>query len=177
MPRSLSARCRSCPGSSGPKWQLRPVDGTNCQLSSAPHRNQFLPQIMNYFHEDSRSAYDAKADAQRIAFAPLMFQACRILRDSGILESVHRSGSSGQTLDQVAAKISLSRYAVKVLLEAGLGVGLFWMENEHYRLTKLGYFLLRDPMTRVNMDFVQEVCYRGFFELERSLREGFPAGL
>ena len=56
---------------------------------------------MNYFRQDSRTAYDAKAEAQRIAFAPLMFQACRILRDSGILELVQKAGQSGLTLDEV----------------------------------------------------------------------------
>ncbi len=32
-------------------------------------------------------------------------------------------------------------------------------------------------MTRVNMDFTHDVCYRGLFELEDSLRQGRPAGL
>ena len=37
--------------------------------------------------------------------------------------------------------------------------------------------ILRDPMTRVNMDVMHEVCYRGFFHLEQAVKEGKPAGL
>jgi ubiquinone/menaquinone biosynthesis C-methylase UbiE len=44
-------------------------------------------------------------------------------------------------------------------------------------LTKLGFTMLRDPMTRINMDVVHEVCYRGMFDLDKAVREGKPAGL
>ena len=132
---------------------------------------------MDYFRSDSRTAYEALSEAQRIAFAPMVFQACRILRDSGILEKVHGSGASGLTLDEVAAAVHLPRYGIKVLLESGLGAGLFRLNGDRYVATKLGYFMLRDPMTRVNMDVVHEVCYRGMFDLDKSIAEGRPAGL
>jgi hypothetical protein len=51
------------------------------------------------------------------------------------------------------------------------------LEGEHYRLTKVGYLVLEDPMTRVNMDFVHDVCYRAFFHFEEAIRQGTPAGL
>ena len=132
---------------------------------------------MEYFRKESRTAYEAQSEAQRIAFAPIVFQACRLLRDSGMLERVHGGGAAGLTLDEVAAGVELPRYAVKLLLESGLGIGLFLLDGERYRATKLGHFVLRDPMTRVNMDFVHEVCYRGMYDLEESLRTGTPAGL
>ncbi len=132
---------------------------------------------MNYFRNDSKTAYEAKSEAQRIAFAPMVFQACRILRDSGILELVQQSGSAGMTLPEVIAKVGLPRYGVKVLLESGLGIGLFCLSDDRFTLTKLGYFILRDPMTRVNMDIVHEVCYRGLFDLDKAIKEGRPAGL
>jgi hypothetical protein len=132
---------------------------------------------VNYFQKDAQSAYDALSAAQHIAFAPIVFQACRILRDSGVLASVEQSGAKGMTLNEIAAKSDLPRYGIKVLLEAGLGIGLVCLNDERYTLTKLGYFMLHDPMTRVNMDVVHDVCYRGMFELERALREGKPAGL
>src|ERR1700691_197974 len=116
---------------------------------------------MNFFKEDSQSAFDAKAEAQRIAFAPVMFQACRILRNAGILELVQKSGATGMTLDEVAAKIKLPRYGIKVLIEAGLGIGLFCLHENRFTLTKLGYFMFRDEMTRANMDVVHDICYRG----------------
>src|SRR6266576_2907768 len=149
---------------------------------------------MNFFKEDNQSAFDAKAEAQRIAFAPVMFQACRILRDSGILELVQKSGATGITLAEVVAKINLPRYGIKVLMESGLGIGLFCLRGgapspanptgdegvaptPRFTLTKLGYFMFRDTMTRVNMDVVHEVCYRGLFDLDKSIEEGKPVGL
>jgi ubiquinone/menaquinone biosynthesis C-methylase UbiE len=132
---------------------------------------------MNFFKEDNLSAFDAKAEAQRIAFAPVMFQACRILRDSGILELVQNSGSTGMTLNEVAAKINLPRYGIKVLLESGLGIGLFCLNDGRFTLTKLGYFMFRDAMTRVNMDVVHDICYRGMFDLDKSIEQGKPVGL
>lgn len=132
---------------------------------------------MKYFTTDSKTAYEAKSEAQRIAFAPVMFQACRVLRDSGILELVQQSGAKGMTLSEVVPKTTLSRYAVKVLMEAGLGIGVFCFNEERFTVTKLGYFLLRDPMTRINMDVVHHVFYRGMFDLDESLEQGKPAGL
>src|SRR5438309_3859508 len=102
---------------------------------------------MKYFASDSRTAYEAKAEAQRIAFAPIVFQACRVLRDTGILELVQQSGAAGVTLAEMVSKIELPPYGIKVLMESGLGIGLFCVNNDRFTLTKLGYFILRDPMT------------------------------
>ena len=132
---------------------------------------------MNFYKEDTQSAYDAKVEAQRIAFAPVTFQACRILRDSGILELVQKSGATGMTLNDVAAQISLPRYGIKVLMESGLGIGLFCLNEERFTVTKLGYFMFRDQMTRINMDVVHDICYRGLFDLDKSIEQGKPVGL
>lgn len=132
---------------------------------------------MNYFQTDTQTAFEAKSEAQRIAFAPIVFQACRVMRDSGILELVRASGNTGLTLAEVVTRGSLPRYGVKVLLEAGLGIGLFCLNEQRFTLTKLGYFMLRDPMTRVNMDVVHDVCYRGFFDLDQAVEQGQPSGL
>ena len=37
------------------------------------------------YGDDNKSALDAKSDAQKIAFAPIMFQAAKALRDLRIL--------------------------------------------------------------------------------------------
>ncbi|HVU07890.1 MAG TPA: class I SAM-dependent methyltransferase [Verrucomicrobiae bacterium] len=132
---------------------------------------------MDFFKQDNLSAFDAKSAAQRIAFAPVTFQACRILRDRGILELVQKSGAAGMTLDEIAAKIKLPHYGIKVLLEAGLGIGLFCLNENRFTLTKLGYFMFRDEMTRVNMDVVHDICYRGLFDLDKSIEQGKPVGL
>jgi hypothetical protein len=108
---------------------------------------------VNFFRNDPKSAYEALAEAQRIAFAPIVFQACRVLRNSGVLERVQHSGSTGLTLDDAAAAIDLPRYGIKVLLESGLGIGLFTLNDGRFALTKLGFTMLRDPMTRINIVF------------------------
>jgi ubiquinone/menaquinone biosynthesis C-methylase UbiE len=136
-----------------------------------------LDRSVDHFRNDSRTAYEALSEAQRIAFAPIVFQACRVLRDSGVLERVERSGSAGMSMNEVAAAIRLPRYGIKVLLESGLGIGLFYLNDHRFVLTKLGHFVLHDPMTRINMDVVHHICYRGMFDLDRAIREGRPAGL
>ena len=94
---------------------------------------------MNYFGRDSRTAYEAKSEAQRIAFAPIVFQACRVLRDTGILEFIQKSGSKGATLPEVVSKSEMPPYGTKVLMESGLGIGLFCLNEDRFTLTKLGY--------------------------------------
>ncbi|HEY7744425.1 MAG TPA: class I SAM-dependent methyltransferase [Burkholderiales bacterium] len=132
---------------------------------------------MDFFRTDPRTAYEALSEAQRLAFAPIAFQACRVMRDAGVLQRVEQGGTAGVTLAEVAAGVPLPRYGIKVLLESGLGIGLFTLSGDRYALTKLGHFVLHDPMTRINMDVVHEICYRGMFDLDKAIREGRPAGL
>ena len=123
-----------------------------------------------------KSALQAAFDAQRIALAPIIFQAARLLRDSGILSALRKS-RTGLTVDEVAAKVDLSGYAVLVLLEAGLAAEAVGREQDRYFLTRTGFYLLTDEATRINMDVVQECCYQAAYYLEDSLRRGAPAGL
>lgn len=132
---------------------------------------------MDFFHKDKFNALTAKEEAQRIAFAPFVFQAARAMRDLGVLDVIEAGGETGLTLTEVAEKTGLSIYATRVLLEAGLGIGTVFLRDERYVLGRLGWYLLHDEMTRVNMDFVHEVNYRGFFHLQESLVQGRPAGL
>jgi SAM-dependent methyltransferase len=85
--------------------------------------------------------------------------------------------TEGSTIDEVAAATGLSAYAVRVLLEAGLGLHIVWRRGGRYFLGKLGRFLLDDEMTRVNFDFTRDVCYQAAAHLGESLQEGRPAGL
>jgi hypothetical protein len=122
------------------------------------------------------SLIEARFEAQKIAFGPLIFQAARLLRELGILEAL-RAARTGLTLDEVAAKVDVSRYGVLVLLEAGLGAGLVRADGERYLLTATGAVILKDELTRINMDFVQHGCYQAVFHLEESIRRGEPVGL
>jgi len=116
-------------------------------------------------------------EAQQIAFGPLMFQAARALRDMGVLQAVQDSGREGLTPEDASRQAQVSGYAARVLLEAGLSMKLVELVGGRYRCTRAGALVLHDQMTRVNMDFVHDVCFLGAFRLEDALREGKPAGL
>jgi SAM-dependent methyltransferase len=98
-------------------------------------------------------------------------------RNMGVLAAVHKSKSEGLAPSEVAARASCSLYAARVLLEGCLALELVTYEGGRYRLTDAGYLWLFDDMTKVNANFVQDVCYEGAYHLETSLREGRPAGL
>lgn len=127
--------------------------------------------------DEPRSVHDVRFEAQKIAFAPLMFQAARLCRDMGLLAAVEKAGEGGLTAGEVAEKTGVSLYGVRVLLEAGLSMDLVRPEGERFVLGRVGFVLLHDEMTRVNMDFAHDVCFQGSFHLEASIREGRPAGL
>lgn len=133
---------------------------------------------MNYFNADPDSAFDAKAKAQFLSFAPIAFQATRVLRKFGILAAIQASGKKGISLSEIQRQVpNQSPYGIKVLVEAGLGIGLIYLREQLFYLTKTGFFVLSDEMTRVNMDFTHDVCYRGMFNLEDSITQGQPSGL
>ena len=136
--------------------------------------------MMDYYSDKMR-AIDAKTKAQEIAFAPLAFQTVLALRNLGILKSINSSGDAGLTAESVAEKAGVSLYGAKVLLEFALGMGVVKLvpeiKEERYVLSKTGWFLLEDDMTRVNMDFVNDICYQGAFKLTESVKNGKPEGL
>lgn len=129
------------------------------------------------FERDKRSAYESLAYAQFLAFAPYLFQAAVLLRDKGILQALEDNRSSGLNISEVAAQSNLSHYAARVLLEAGLGAGLLYRKGKSFFITKAGYYFLTNPMTRINTDFMRDVCYAGAADLPAALEEGRPAGL
>lgn len=129
------------------------------------------------FSTDNMSAVDAISQAQYIAFAPYIFQASVLLRDKGILKVVDEAGKEGVSIHVVAEKVKMSHYGVRVLLEAGLGIGLVYRQEGKYRLTKTGHFFINHMMTIVNTDFMRDVCYDGAQNLEEAIDTGKPAGL
>jgi hypothetical protein len=128
------------------------------------------------YGNDEKSALQAKTDAQKIAFGPIMFQAAKALRDLKIL-SYLRNHKNGCSLQEVAESAGISEYGALVLLEAGLSLEMVMVKDDRYFLTKTGYFVCVDQLTRVNMDFTHDVNYKGFFHLQEAVREGTPAGL
>ncbi len=132
---------------------------------------------MEFFTTEKKRAIEAQHEAQKIAFGPVVFQAVRCLRDLGILELVAESGTAGISLDEAYKKLNLTEYGARVLLEAGLGIGVVKIQDDKYSLTKTGHFILYDEMTQVNFDFTQDICYLGMFDLKEAIVEGKPAGL
>lgn len=129
------------------------------------------------FSDDKMSALQAISQAQFIAFAPYIFQASVLLRDKGILKLVDEARMDGISIETIEAKTGLTHYAIRVLLEAGLGIGLVYRKEEKFSLTKTGHFFINNPMSVVNTDFMRDVCYDGAKDLEASIIEGKPKGL
>jgi len=131
---------------------------------------------MNFYEKEKLSAVRAKEQAQWITFGPFVFQATRVLRNSGILSTIeaHREGIS---LEKLTELVKLPAYGVRVLVEAGLGIGLLTLNDGLYKITKTAYFILNDELTKVNMDFAHDVCYQGMFYLDESIRNEKPEGL
>ncbi|MEZ9595818.1 methyltransferase [Shewanella sp. 10N.261.52.F9] len=125
----------------------------------------------------SISAFDAKFEAQKIAFAPISFQVARCLLKFNLLQLISEHGDKGCSLDALAMQSELSEYAIGVLVDMGLSMGLLYLKDDTYVLDKIGHFLLHDDMAKVNLNFTHDVCYQGLFELEASLLEGKPKGL
>ena len=139
------------------------------------------------FYKKDISALAAKFEAQKIAFAPLAFQAVRAMRELHILKAVSEAREKGLSREEPARSAGISLYGAGVLLEIALGLGLVKLarnekdeangEPERFILGKTGFFLLEDELTSVNFDFVNDICYKGAFELTESIRKEKPLGL
>lgn len=129
------------------------------------------------FDRDDIKVIDALDRAQLIAFAPYVWEASRLLVDQGILKLVEESRQEGMTIREVAGQVDMSYYGVRILMEAGLGIGLLYRKEDRYFLAKTGHILLNNEMTRVNFEFMRDVCAGGAGALEASIRNSGPEGL
>lgn len=124
-------------------------------------------------------AIDAIQEAQKIAFSPFLFQAVVSLRKLGIFDYIFdKRIVGGITVEDIANEIGISSYGVGVLLEIAESSDIVTknMENK-YELTTIGYFLNYSETTRVNINFTNEVCYKGLFHLNEAIKNGKPEGL
>lgn len=119
---------------------------------------------------------DAKSKAQRIAFAPLTFQAVRAMLTFGLIKIID-DAPAGLSLDEIKEKCKESHYTITTLLEVGVCADIFELDGARYKTTKLAQCFLYDPMTVINMDFVNDVCYEGAFYLTEAFKDGRPRGL
>lgn len=123
------------------------------------------------------SALDAKYEAQKIAFAPIYFQAVVSMRELGILEEIgrHRNGITSEDLVKIT---KVSEYGVGVLLEAGEMIDVVEKSKDgRYKLTKIGFFIAKDQMTGININYTNDVCYDGAKYMLDSIQNGKPEGL
>ncbi|MBX2972601.1 MAG: SAM-dependent methyltransferase [Flavobacteriales bacterium] len=126
---------------------------------------------------DEWSAADARAEAQRIAFGPVLFQACQVMRRTGLMDALRMGRREGVTEADLARTTQLSPYGLRVLLDMAVTGGVTWQKGDRHGLTKTGHMLASDELTRVNLDFVDDVCYAGLAHLEEAIRTGKPSGL
>lgn len=126
---------------------------------------------------DPYNALQAKTEAQKLAFAPIVFQTARSLRELGILSVLEQSGKKGLSAQQIAQHTQVSEYGVKVLLDMAISAHMVTWDEPNYCLANLGYFLLHDEMTQVNMEFTADICYAAMMHLTESIKTGKPAGL
>lgn len=127
--------------------------------------------------KDPFNALEAKTEAQKLSFAPIVFHTARTLRDLGILTALDDAGSEGLDAAAIAQKTDVSEYGVKVLLDMAISADIVLWQKPNYSLANLGFFILHDGMTNANMDFTADVCYAAMMHLTESIVEGKPAGL
>ncbi len=130
------------------------------------------------FSPAGQSAFDARFDAQKIAFGPVVFQCVRIAwKQRHAATAWPRPARRGSTSRRSPRPDGGRAYALKVVLESCLSAGVVMRVDGRYVLDKAGYCLLADPITRINLDFIHDVCYLGLHRLEEALATGTPVGL
>lgn len=140
------------------------------------------------FKKDNIRAVDAKFEAQKIAFAPLAFQAIRAMLELGIMKTIEDAGDEGISRKELAEKTGISEYGAGVLCEMALGMNvikfaadsdsnIIGTNEEKFVLGKIGWFLLEDELTKVNFNFTNDICYQGAWDLTDSVKNSKPEGL
>jgi len=137
---------------------------------------KLFPSLEKRYSKECLSALEAQRLAHEISFGPIVFQVSRLMIKFGILQMLLDS-ENGLTLEEISNQSKLSKYACQCLLESSLTIGTVLFQNEKFTCSKAGWFLLNDPLVRVDLDFNHDVNYLGWFHLEEALLNGKPEGL
>jgi len=129
------------------------------------------------FSPARQSAFEARFEAQKIAYGPVVFQCVRYAWKRGMLQAIADAGESGLSIDDLAYDGRWTPYVLKVVLETCLSAGVVLIDEGRYALDKAGFVVLTDPITQVNIDFNHDVCYQAMFDLEAALDAERPLGL
>lgn len=128
------------------------------------------------FLQTKQTAQESIYDAQKIAFAPMTFQAVRIAWKRGLLKALDKS-KTGLTPKELILFVKMSLYGVRVILESCLSVNVVSLKNDKYYITKTGKVFLYSEMTQINMNYNHDINYLGMFYLEDSIDKSSPEGL
>ena len=115
----------------------------------------------------------ALADAQKIAFAPMTFQAVNAMLKFGILEFLEENPS---TVEEIIDNCNVSKYTAETLLEVGCCCGIVLKSGDRFVNSLVASAFLKNEMTKVNFNFVKDVCYLGASELANSFEAAEPLG-
>ena len=144
--------------------------------NQSSYKMKLEPPLNEKYGTDRSTIFEAQRKAQELAFAPIAFQATRMMWKLGIFKILN-DNPKGIPLEDIAGQAGLSLYEVKVLVEASLSAGTVIVKGDLFFITKTGWYILNDKMTQVNIDFTNDVNYLGFYNIEEALKEGRPAGL
>lgn len=122
------------------------------------------------------SAFEAKSEAQRIAFSPIVFQTVMTMRELGMMSLIAKH-KQGIEIETIAKELKISPYGVTVLVEMAACADIVTLNDNKVKLTNVGFVLNSDRMTQVNLNFVKDICYRGAHALTQSILDGKPRGL
>jgi len=134
------------------------------------------PVLQKKYSQETKSVLEAQRLAHEISFGPIVFQVSHLMLKFGILQLLIDS-EKGLTLEEITEKTKLSKYACQCLLESSLTIGTVLYQNDRFTCSKAGWFLLNDPIVKVDMNFNHDVNYLGWFHLEEALLNGKPEGL
>src|SRR5690554_3651259 len=123
------------------------------------------------FSTDNLKALDALNLAHFISFAPYVWEASSLLKEKQILDIIENS--DGATIEEIVSLVDISHYGVRILLEAGLGIGLIYMKEEKYCLTKVGYFFLTDETVGLKCLGTWDHIYEGLPYLEEKAKKSW----
>jgi hypothetical protein len=86
--------------------------------------------------------------------------------------------NGGVTIQDISKILSVSEYGLGVLLEIAESYDIVEKDPEgKFELTKTGYFLNYNKTVDVNLNFTNDVCYKGLFHLNDAIKTGKPEGL
>jgi hypothetical protein len=125
------------------------------------------------YEKDTLSALDAITEAQRIAFAPMLFQTALCLRNSGVLAWLDKQGKAVPSLEEITEHSTLGSYGVSVLLDMGLSGRIVTQQKDViiWRKWAIFYCTINDPR---KYGFHPGRLLSGLFHLADALQKEKP---